>query len=190
VLNYINPHTINTYERRDSSTILHLGVKWRLVASCTSQLLYPPEKLSWHPPDRRLGGKNRIPSLWLSVSNLDAVPTELTRLLLFQYNFLILNSEFWLSRTEYFDPIKRFPQIYEAASTKRCAVCTQAKTENMNDKTKCSCVLLDLLKAFDCIQHNILIDKIYDYGVHGIPHKLIKSYLTNMTQLLKITQRK
>jgi hypothetical protein len=59
--------------------------------------------------------------------------------------------------------------------------------ENLNDKTECNCVLLDLSKAFDCIQHNFLIGKLYKYGVRGIPHKLIKSYLTNRTQHIKVT---
>jgi hypothetical protein len=60
-------------------------------------------------------------------------------------------------------------------------------TESLNDKTKCNCVLLDLSKAFDCIQHYILMDKLYKYGVRGIPHKLIESYLRNRTQHVKVT---
>jgi hypothetical protein len=59
--------------------------------------------------------------------------------------------------------------------------------DNMNDESKCNCVLLDLTKTFGYIQHNILMDKLYDFGVRGIPHKLIKSYVTNRTQLVKVT---
>jgi hypothetical protein len=44
-----------------------------------------------------------------------------------------------------------------------------------------------LLKGICCIQHNILMDKLCDNGVRGIPYKLIKSYITNMTQLVKVT---
>jgi hypothetical protein len=62
--------------------------------------------------------------------------------------------------------------------------------ENLDEKIKCNCVLLDLSKAFDCIQHNILMDKLYKYGVHGIPHKLNKSYLRNNSTCKSNTHRR
>jgi retron-type reverse transcriptase len=34
--------------------------------------------------------------------------------------------------------------------------------------------------------HDILTDKLYKYGVRGIPHKLIESYLRKRTQHIKI----
>jgi hypothetical protein len=58
---------------------------------------------------------------------------------------------------------------------------------SLDHKTKCNCVLLDLSNAFDCIQHDILMDKLYKYGVWGILHKLIASYLRNRIQHVKVT---
>jgi hypothetical protein len=52
----------------------------------------------------------------------------------------------------------------------------------LNDNIKRSCVLLNLWKTFNCIQGSILVDNLHNYGVRGIPHKLMKSYLTNRTQ--------
>jgi len=43
-------------------------------------------------------------------------------------------------------------------------------------------VFIGLKKAFDTVDHQILLQKLAHYGVPGIPLKLISNYLTNRNQ--------
>ena len=47
-------------------------------------------------------------------------------------------------------------------------------------------IFVDLKKAFDTVNHNILFDKLYHYGICGIPLAWLSSYLSNRQQFVQI----
>ena len=58
--------------------------------------------------------------------------------------------------------------------------------DSLNKKHGTISVSIDLKKAFDTINHQILLDKLYLYGIRGLPLSLLKSYLTDRHQAVKI----
>ena len=59
----------------------------------------------------------------------------------------------------------------------------------MNNRLLVGGIFCDLRKAFDCVDHEILLAKMYQYGITGKGHKLITPYLENRSQRVIITSK-
>ena len=52
----------------------------------------------------------------------------------------------------------------------------------INNDKHCAAVSIDIKKAFDSLDHYILLEKLYLYGFRGLSGDFIKSYLTSKNQ--------
>ena len=57
---------------------------------------------------------------------------------------------------------------------------------NWRSKVKTNCVFVDFRKAFDAVDHSVLLKKLNHVAVRGISHKLLTSYLIIRFQYVKI----
>ena len=56
----------------------------------------------------------------------------------------------------------------------------------LNKRKKIGVIIMDLCKAFNTLNHSLLIDKLKAYGLNLNSASFIKSYLTNRYQRCKI----
>ena len=84
-----------------------------------------------------------------------------------------------------------YPSQYGFRSKRSCEqVITELvgnilQSKNQNDH--CASVFLDLSKAFDTLDHTILIQKLERYGIRGIALEWFRSYLKDRSLVAKIT---
>ena len=63
--------------------------------------------------------------------------------------------------------------------------------KNADDGLYSCCIFLDLTKAFDTVDHAILLNKLdHFFGIRGLPLQLLENYLTNRKQYTKLSHYK
>ena len=63
-------------------------------------------------------------------------------------------------------------------------------TSAYHNREYCVCFFLDLRKAFDTINHEILLKKLNHYGFRGLTNDYLKSYFTNRKQYVYLNGSK
>lgn len=70
----------------------------------------------------------------------------------------------------------------EHSTDQAAIVMTDKVTKALNKNLKVASVFLDMSKAFDCVDHNILLHKLYKCGIRGVAYSWFVSYLTGRYQ--------
>ena len=73
-------------------------------------------------------------------------------------------------------------------STNHALINISENIRNALDSGQFACgIFVDLQKAFDTVDHEILLNKLNHYGIRGIPNSWFKSYLSFRSQYVSIS---
>jgi len=94
--------------------------------------------------------------------------------------------------------LKKFIVLYEKQfgfrnkhSTSHATAYSSSKIyENLDNSEKTASVFMDLSKAFDTINIDIMLNKLDHYGIRGLANEWFRSYLTGRTQFVQINSSK
>ena len=72
-------------------------------------------------------------------------------------------------------------------STEYAILETVEKLKSAVDDQQIRCgIFFYFSRAFDKINHHILLEKLYKYGIRGLPHAWFSDYITNRKQYAKV----
>ena len=123
-------------------------------------------------------GKRNNPTNYRTVSIIPVVAKIFERVVYEQlYHYLTENCILSRYQSRFRSPHSTVTALLEA---------TDSWAMNIDRGFVNAVVFLDLRKAFDTVDHNILLTKLQFYGICGFCHKWFTSYLSNRTQTCRI----
>ena len=82
--------------------------------------------------------------------------------------------------------ILKVSQVTPVSTEQAVLEITDSRKKAMDKKLVTCGIFLDFSKAFDTINHDILVSKLYRYGIRGNPLRWFENYLYNRNQVFKI----
>ena len=72
------------------------------------------------------------------------------------------------------------------STSQSCVNMLQYIYNNLDSGKNVLSIFLDFQKAFDCVDHSILLGKLHHYGIRGVLHEWFRSYLSNRSQYVEL----
>ena len=124
------------------------------------------------------GGDASVCSNYRPITTLPVLSKIFEKLIFFRMNSFIVK----------YDILVPFQYGFRSGSSTADALLEYMNRvyDTINNKQLFCTILLDFKKAFDCVDHNILLGKLERLGFRSTIHNLLRSYLTNRKQVVTI----
>ena len=190
IMNEINKLKQNKSPGQDEFTAKFLKISSNMIAPILCEIFNLSIKTGEYPDPLKIAkvipifkkGDPSLASNYRPISVLSCINKIYEKILFIRlYNFL-----------EKYNILYEFQFGFrQGHSTEHALVEIIDKIKQAIDNNELTCGLfLDLSKAFDTVNHEILLYKLDHYGIRGPALKLIKNYLTNRKQFVKIGKNK
>ena len=164
------PDGINSYVIKKTEAVIAPALM-KLFNKCLDQGIFPDSLKTASIVPLHKGGAREEPTNYRPISLLPQFSKLLEKIIknrmisFLDNNKIITNDQFGFRKSH---------------STELAIINIQNTLLQNLEKGKITCtIFLDLAKAFDSVDHRILLDKLEKYGIRGTPLQLLKSYLSN-----------
>lgn len=171
------PDGINSYIIKKSEAVIAPALM-KLFNKCLDKGIFPDSLKTASIVPLHKGGAREEPTNYRPISLLPQFSKLLektikNRMISFlDNNKIITNDQFGFRKSH---------------STELAIISIQNTLLQNLEKGKITCtIFLDLAKAFDSVDHRILLNKLEKYGIRGTPLQLLKSYLSNRQHVTKL----